>query len=111
MLLDAGADRFHHLEVDADEIVTAHAGLARHARGHDHHVRPGDRGIVAGARILGIEAVDGSGFGDVERLALRHAVDDVEQHHVTEFLEAGEMGQRAADLSGADERDLAACHG
>ena len=28
--LDALADRFHDLEVDAQKVITAHAGLARH---------------------------------------------------------------------------------
>ena len=53
----------------------------------------------------------GERLGDVERLALRHAVDDVEQHDVAQFLQAGQQGERAADLSGADQRDLLACHG
>ena len=48
----------------------------------------------------------GAGLGDVERLALRHALGDVEEDDVAEFLQADEMGERAADLAGADERDL-----
>ena len=35
VLLDAGADLLHHLEVDAEQVVAAHAGLARHAGGDD----------------------------------------------------------------------------
>ena len=35
VLLDALADRLHHLEVDAEQVVAAHAGLARHAGGDD----------------------------------------------------------------------------
>ena len=53
----------------------------------------------------------GADCGDVERLALRNALRDVEQHDVAEFLEAGEMGERAADLAGADQRDFLARHG
>lgn len=110
MGLDALAHRLHDLEVDADQVVAAHAGLARHAGGHDHHVGPGDRRIVAGARELRVEAFDRRGLGDVQRLALGNAVDDVEQHDVAQFLEAGEKGQGSADLAGTDEGDLAACH-
>src|SRR5882672_3864998 len=33
VFLDAGADLLHHLEIDAQEIVAAHAGLARHPGG------------------------------------------------------------------------------
>ncbi len=43
--LDARADRVHHLEIDAEQIVAAHAGLARHAGGDDHHVGAGDLGV------------------------------------------------------------------
>jgi hypothetical protein len=39
ILGDAGANLLHHLEVDLEQIVAAHARLARHAGGDDHHVR------------------------------------------------------------------------
>ena len=38
MLLDRGADGVDHLGIDADEIVSTHAGLARDAGGNDHDV-------------------------------------------------------------------------
>ena len=100
----------HDLEVDAEKIVAAHAGLARHARRDDHHVGARDGGIVVRADHLGVETVDRRGLGDVERLALGHAFRDVEQDDVAEFLQSGEMREGAADLSCADERDLAARH-
>ena len=110
MLLDAVADRFHDLEVDADEVVAAHARLARHARRDDDHVRAGDIGVIVGAFIFGIEAVDGGGFGDVQTLALRNAFRDVEKHDIAKFLQADEMGERTADLASTDERDLMTGH-
>ena len=55
-------------------------------------------GIVVGAGERGVEALDRRGLGDVERLALRDAFGDVEQDDVAEFLEADQMGERAADL-------------
>src|SRR5205823_3954322 len=48
--------------------------------------------------------------GDIERLSLRHAFDDVEQHYVAEILQSYEQRQRAANLPGADQCDLVACH-
>ena len=111
VLLEAGADRLHDLEVDAEEVVAAHAGLARHAGGDDDDVGAGDGGVVAGAGDLGVEPVDRAGLGQVERLALGHAVDDVEQDDVAEFLQRGQMGERAADLTGADQSNLLARHG
>ena len=44
--LDALADRLHHLEVDAEQVVAAHARLAGDAGGDDDHVGAGDVGIV-----------------------------------------------------------------
>ncbi len=111
MLLDAVADGFHDLEIDPDEVVPAHAGLAGHARRHDDHVGAGDVRVVVGALVLGVEAVDRSRFGDVEALALGNAFRDVEQHDVAQFLQADEMGERAADLASTDERNLMTGHG
>ena len=76
-----------------------------------HDVGALDRGIVVGAGELRVEAVDRGGLREVERLALRRAFGDVEQDDVAEFLEADEVGQRAADLAGADQCDLVARHG
>ena len=76
-----------------------------------HHVGAGDVGVVAGAGQARVEAVDRRGFGQVQRLALRHAVDDVEQDDVAQFLERGQVGQGAADLAGADQGDLLTRHG
>jgi hypothetical protein len=49
--------------------------------------------------------------GDVERLALRDAFHDVEQDDVAEMFEADEVGERAADLTGADQCNLMTRHG
>jgi hypothetical protein len=76
--LDALADRLHHFEVDAEQIIAAHAGLAGDAGRDDDHVGTRDVGIVIGALERGIEAFDGAALGEIERLALRHAFDDVE---------------------------------
>jgi hypothetical protein len=111
VLLDAVADRRHDLEVDAQEVVAAHAGLARHAGGDDHHVRALDVRIVLGAAVLGVEPVNGRGLGDVETFALGDAFGDVEEHHVPQFLQADEVGKRPADHSRANERDLLSSHG
>ena len=111
MLPDRLADRRDHLGVGADQIVAAHAGLARDAGGDDHDIGAGDLGIVVGAADHRVVALDRRAFDDVERLPLRHPLDDVEQHDVAQFLEPGEQRDRAADLAGADQRDLVACHG
>ena len=67
-------------------------------------------GIGRGAGEFGVEAGDRRGLGDIERLAVRHALDHVEEDDVAEFLQADEMGERAADLAGADQGDLGTGH-
>src|SRR5262249_8467210 len=93
-------------QVDAEQVVAAHAGLARHAGGDDADGGAVDRVVGIGAGQMGIEAVDRRGLDEIERLALGDAFGDVEQHDVAELLEADEMGERAADLAGSDQRDL-----
>ncbi len=57
-----------------------------------------------------IKALDRRRLHEVERLALGDAFGDVEQHHVAELFETNEMRERAADLAGADQCNLWACH-
>src|SRR5260221_14343750 len=47
---------------------------------------------------------------EVERLALRNAFGDVEQHDVAELFEANKMGERAANLAGTDQCNLGTRH-
>ena len=75
-----------------------------------HDVGALDRLVGVGAGELGVEASTGEDCDDVERLALRDAFGDVEQHDVAELLEADEMSERAADLAGADQRNLVTRH-
>ncbi len=56
------------------------------------------------------KALDRSSLGDIERLALRNAVGDVEEDDVAQFLDAGEKSERAADLTGTDQSNLGSCH-
>ncbi len=64
-----------------------------------------------GARDLRVEARDRPDLRQVQRLALRHAFDHVEQYDVAEFLLRGEQRQRPADIPGSDQCDLLASHG
>ena len=60
--------------------------------------------------LLGIEALDRRGLDEVERFALRDTLGDVEQHDVTEFFQADQMGEGAADLAGTDQCNLVTRH-
>ena len=108
---EAGGDRLHHLQIDTEQVISAHPGLSRHAGGDDDDVGAGDGGIAARADQLGVEALDRPRFGQIESLALRNAVDNVEQHDVAQLLQGGQVSQGAADLAGPDQSNLLARHG
>ncbi len=57
MRLDAFADGFHDLEVDAQKVIAAHAGLAGDTGGDDAHIGTRDIGVVLRAFQIGIEPV------------------------------------------------------
>ena len=106
----AGADLLHDLQIDLDEVVAAHAWLARHAGGDDDHIGILDLGVFVDALELGGEALDRRGLRQVERLALGHAVDHVEDDDFAKLTDARKMGKRAADLTPADECNTAPRH-
>ena len=110
MLLDRFADGFDDPGIDPDQIVSAHPGFARNAGGHDNDIGSRNIGIVVGAADDRVIPFDRRALDDIKRLALRHTLDDIDQGDVAELLEPGEERQGAADLPGADQRDLAACH-
>jgi hypothetical protein len=110
VFLDAGAHLLHHLQIDAQKIVAAHAGLARHAGGDDANVGAVNHLIGINAGELRIEAVDRRRLRKIERFALRRAFGDVEHHHVAEFFQADQVSKRATDLAGADQCNLVSFH-
>src|SRR5205823_11179312 len=108
--LDAGPDLFHDLEIDPKEVITAHTGLALHARRDDADTCALDGLVGIGARHAAVEAVDRRGLDKIERLALRDTLGDVKQDDVAKFLETDEMSESAADLAGADQCNLGTRH-
>ena len=111
MGLDALTHRLHHLQVDAQQIVAAHARLAGDTSGDDDHICAGDIGIIVRALEVHIKAFDRRALGQIERLALRHAIHHVEQHDIAQGALRREVSQRAADVAGADQGDFLASHG
>ena len=107
---DALANGFHHFQVDAQQIVAAHAGFAGHTCGDDADISAGDVGIIIGAGHCGVKTFRRAGFGNVERLALRNAVCDVEHDDVTQLFESCEVGECATDLTCADKGNLGSSH-
>jgi hypothetical protein len=107
---DAFANRFHDLQVDAQEVIAAHARFAGDTGSHDADIRASDIFVRLGAFQRGVEPFGWAGFGDVQCFAFRSALGDVKQDNVTKFLHCCEVGERAADLTCADQRDLGSGH-
>ena len=59
---------------------------------------------------LALKPSTGPDWDEVQRLALGQAFGDVENHHIAQLLQRHQMGERAADLSAADESDFLARH-
>ena len=93
----------HDLEVGVQQVVAAHAGLARNAGGDDDDVGVGGGGVVVGAGDVDVALFDGHGFEQVERLALGHAFDHVDQDHIGQFLGRDPVRGRCANVAGADD--------
>ena len=76
----------HDFEVGVQQIVAAHARLARNARRDHHDVGVGRGRVVVRADNGHVALLNGHGFQQVERLALRNAFDHVNQYHIGQFL-------------------------
>ena len=108
---DIGRDRLDDAGIGRDQVVPAHAGLARNAGGDDHHIRALERGgVIVGAGDQGVGAKDRRRLDQIQRLAGGQAFDDVEQHDIAKLPLGGQQGEGAADLAGTDEGELAARH-
>src|SRR5574338_339859 len=110
VLLHAGRHLLHDVQVRAQQVVARHAGLARETGGDDDEVRARDVLVAVRARDARVGAEQRRALRDVERLALRQAFDHVEQDDVAELAVRDELGEDAADVAAADQRDLAPGH-
>ena len=107
VLLDLLRDLLHDVGVSADQVVAAHAGLARDPRRNDHELAPRRRGVVVGADHARVESFDRRRLPLVEGFALGHALDHVDEDDAPgELLFGQALGGGGADVAGADDRDL-----
>lgn len=110
MFLDALTNLGHDFGVDTNQIIAAHARLASNTGGDDDDISACDVFVVTGTLEVGIKHVDGGGFSNVKRLALWHAINDVEKDDVAKLFETDEVSKRATNIASTDERDLVAGH-
>ena len=82
---------FYDSSIDADQVVTAHARFAGHARGDHYDVRTFGFGVVVGrTRQTGVESADGGCLPNVERFALGNTFFDVQQDDLIDEIAAGQ---------------------
>ena len=110
VVANALPNRFHDLEIDAQQIIAAHPGLARDAGRHDAHIGASDVRVILRAFQVSIKPLRWPGFSDIERFALRNSFGDVEHDHIPQFLKRCEMGECTPDLSGAYQGDFGSGH-
>src|SRR5208337_4019441 len=74
----------HDFVVGVQQVVAAHAGLARNSGGDDDDVGVGGVGIVVGAENGGIALLDRHGLEQVETFSLGDAFHDVDEDDIGE---------------------------
>ena len=100
----------HDFGVRREQFIPAHAGLAWHA-GRDHSNRgPGRFLIPVGSDDFRAIAADGTRLRDIERFALRHAFDDIDQHDVVGILLRQPLRRRSADIACSHHGDFRSPH-
>ena len=92
------------------QIVPAHPRLPRQAGRHDDDVAARGVGVVVRPDDPCVVADDRGRLGEVESLALREALDDVDENDVGQAGFGDPLRGRGADVAGADDGDLVASH-
>ncbi len=108
MLRNIFRDALHHFVVGEQQIVAAHARLARQTGGDHHHIGVRRRLIIVSAGDRHIVAFDGPHLEHVQALALRHAFHHVDQNHIAQFFHGEINGAARANISSAHYGDFIA---
>ena len=115
VLDDLFDDSFDDVVVGFEEIVAAHAGLARKTGGDDDDIAVGGAGIIAGrggdAGGVSVGFGDGRGFDHVESFAGWRAIENVGKDDVGEFHVNDALRGSGADEAGADYGYFFSAHG
>ena len=88
MLPNCSADRLHDPEIDSDQIIPAHARLARHSGGHDDDIGTCDRLVLieGGAGHRCVLTIHRGSFGDVEAFAFGDPTFHVDEDDIAQLL-------------------------
>ena len=103
---DGLGDRLDDLLVRRHEVVTAHPGRARQPRGDHDDRRAGALVVAVRADDARLEPEHRAHLVDVERLALRQALLDVDEDDVRVVALREHLRARRADVPGPDDGHL-----
>jgi hypothetical protein len=96
----------HDLEVRIQQVVAAHPRLARNPRRNHHHIRPRRVRIIVRPNNRHIALFNRHRLGEVQPLALRHALDHIDQHHIRQLLRRNPVRRRRPNIPRPNNRDL-----
>src|SRR5581483_2262967 len=108
--LDAFIDNFaDNVRVRFQQVIAAHSRFARQAGSDDYHIRVGGFFVTISASQAHIEPLDRRSFRQIERFALRYALDDIDQDYVAEFFRGEPVRRGRADVAGAHNCNFLSC--
>ena len=76
-------DFSHNVRICFEKIVTAHAGFARQSGGYDYDVGIRRFLVAVGSRQPHVKSFNRRGFRQIQRFALRHTFDDIDQDDIS----------------------------
>ena len=107
MLPDLDRDLLDDVGVGTDQIVAAHARLARDTRGDDHELASRRGLVIVRPHDPGVEPFDRRGLPLIEGFALGYPLDHVDEDDAARELLLGEaLSGGGAHVAGADDGDF-----
>ena len=102
----------HNLHIGRDQIIAAHARLARQTRGDHHHIAVDNVFVIACANHGAVKSFNGRALHQVQRLALGHAFAlwNIQQHNVAQLLGGGPMRASGSNISSTNDRYFRSSH-
>lgn len=94
--------RADDIGVLGEQVHAGHPGLARKSRSDDDDIRTDKVFKVAGAMHAAFESGNRAGFGHIQGLSLRHALNDIERPYLPQPLLREQEGSCGTDIPGSD---------
>ncbi len=96
----------HDFVVGVEQVIAAHARLARNSGGDHDDIGIGGVSVIVRADDAGVSFLNRHGFEQIKAFALRNAVDDVDQDYVRQFFGGNPVRSRGANVSRANNRNF-----